>query len=212
MKKLFTILAVITLSGCATHANITMPTVTQVTDKAYENKTISYEVMYSQPKPGVFSEGNQLPLKPLKAAELSVASATTLKKLPNYILQQLPVSTETAAKGQGDLNLKIELYAHDKKGPAYAEYEMAKSLGKSLLTLGLGSSEYEIIADFDATYTLMQGHKEVFSKKYKVKDHADHERNQFEGFNGLNEYAGQMLEKHLVLTLNDFFKQAANKL
>jgi len=94
MKKIVLLLMIAVLGGCATHAEIKMPTVTKVHDAVYENKTLNYEILYSQPKPGVFTGGKQLPLAPLEKAELSVASASTLKELPKFIFNQLPVSVK----------------------------------------------------------------------------------------------------------------------
>lgn len=208
MKKIILLLGTLVLAGCATHADIKMPVVTQVHNSAYENKSMSYDILYSQPKPGIFSGGEQLPLKPLNEAELSVASVATLQKLPDYIFKQLPSTVKRIDSGNADYKLKVELVAHDKHGPTYADYEAAKSFGKNLITMGLASAEYNIVADFDAKYVLYKQGEEFFSKEYKVKDQIDHERGDLESFNTLNDYAGQMLEKHLILTLNNFFSEA----
>ena len=208
MKKVVLLLIIAVLGGCATHAEIKMPTVTKVHSAVYENKTLNYEVLYSQPKPGVFSGGEQLPLVPLEKAELSVASASTLKELPKLIFNQLPVSVKHLAENP-DLTLKLEITAHDKKGPAFSDHEFAKSLGKNLLTLGFGSSEYNIVADFDAKYILEQNGKVIFAKDFKVRDEVDHEKGDFDSYNTLKEFTSQMLEKHLILTLHEFFTEAA---
>lgn len=208
MLKKVTILAMLAiLGGCATHAEIKAPVVTQIHSDVYEGKTLSLNILYSQPKPGVFSGGEQLPLVPIENAELSVASSATLRKLPTYILDQLPASVKQVS-GQGDFNLVVAITAHDKKGPAYADYELGKSFGKSLITLGFGSDEYNIIADFDAKYTLYHAGKQVFTKDYKVEDSVDHERGKLEGISSTNDFASQLLEKHLIITLNNFFKEA----
>ena len=208
MKKFLILLGTIVLTGCATHADIKMPVVTKVHNAVYENKTLDYELFYSQPKPGVFSGGEQLALAPLEEAELSVASASTLKELPKFIFDQLPLSMKHLEQ-DADLTLRLEMTAHDKLGPAYSDYEFTKSLAKGLLTLGLASSEYNIVADFDVKYALIQNGKEVFSKVFTVRDEVDHEKGDFDSFNTLNEYTSQILEKHLILTLHDFFTEAA---
>ncbi|WP_299666084.1 hypothetical protein [uncultured Psychromonas sp.] len=208
MKKVILLLMVSVLAGCATHAEIKMPVVVKIHDTAYENKSLNYEILYSQPKPGIFTGGEQLPLAPLEEAELSVASASTLKELPKLIFEQLPISVKYLVDNP-DLTLKIELTAYNKLGPAYADYEFAKSLGKDLLTLGFASSEYDIIADFDARYILQQKGEVIFSKNFKVRDQVDHERGDFESYNTLNDFTSQILEKHLILTLHAFFKDAA---
>lgn len=77
------------------------------------------------------------------------------------------------------------------------------------ISLGLASANYTIAADFDAKYTLLKQGKTVYEKSYAVKDGVDHQRGDFENFNSLNDYTGQMLQKHLILSLGDFFKGAA---
>jgi hypothetical protein len=186
-----------------------MPAVTQVYNNAFTNKTFGYEILYSQPKPGIFSGGDKMPLLPLEKSEMSIASAATLKNLPDYIYKQLPSSVIRDQSGNGDFKLIVELTAYNKKGPAYSDYEFGKSFGKNLLTFGLASSEYNIVANFNAKYRLISSGKEIFSKNYKVNESVDHERGDFDSFNTLNDYSGQLLEKHLILTLNDFFKEAA---
>lgn len=212
MNKLVVLFAVVLISGCATHAQIDMPVVTEVISPAFENKTFSSEVFYSQPEPGIFSGGEQQALKPIAEQTLSVASASVLKKLPSLIQQQLPKSSKILTEKDTDFGLKVELIAHDKKGPAYADYEFAKSLGKNLLTLGFASSEYDIVADFDVKYILTQNDTELFSKEYQVDESVDHEKGDFDSFNTLKEFTGQLLEKHLTLTLNDFFVTASSRL
>lgn len=208
MKKIVLLLVIAVLSGCATHAEIKMPTVIKVHNAVYENKTLNYEVLYSQPKPGIFTGGEQLPLVPIEQAELSVGSASALKDLPDLIFNQLPVSVKYLAKNP-DITLNLEITAHHKKGPVYSDHEFAKSLGKGLLTLGLGSSEYNIVADFDAKYILKQDDRVIFTKEFKVKDEVDHEKSRFDSHYTLNEFVSQMLEKHLILTLHEFFTEAA---
>lgn len=197
---------IVALTGCATHAQIDMPALERVHSGAFENKAFGYEILYSQPKPGVFSGGEQLPLEPLDKAELSVASAVALKRLPEYIYDQLPANVKRTDVKDADYVLHVELVAHDKKGPAYADYQTGKTTAMKLISLGLASANYEIIADFDAKYTLLKHGQVVSQKSYAVKDSVDHQRGDFENFNSLNDYTGQMLQKHLILTLNDFFK------
>lgn len=208
MKKLALIFMIAFLSGCATHAEIKMPVVNKVHDSAYENKTLQYNILYSQPQPGIVTGGEQQSLTPLEDAELSIASSSTLEDLSALILEQLPASV-SHLDNNADLVLSIQIVAHDKKGPAYAEHQFAKSLGKGLLTLGTAPSEYIIIADFDAKYTLEQQGKEAFSKDYKVEELVNHQEGDFDFSNAKDDLTSQILEKHLILTLNDFFTEAA---
>jgi hypothetical protein len=212
MKKIFALCLAVLLTGCATHANIEMPAVSKVYDEVYENKSISHRILYSQPKPGIFTGEEQMPMVPLEEAQLSVASAATLRDLSDYIYEQLPSTVSRAAPGKGDYELVVELTARDKKGPAYADYEFGKSLAKGLVTLGFGSAEYDLIADFDVVYSLQSGGNTLHEKSYTVYESVDHERGDFESFNSLNDYTGQLLEKHLITTLNEFFQEAPEKI
>lgn len=198
-----------TLGGCATHAQIDVPAVQKVYSQRFDNKAFGYEILYSQPEPGVFSGGTQMPLAPLDKAALSVASATTLKRLPEYIFEQLPANVKRASTpGEADYVLHVELVAHHKKGPAYADYQTAKTTAMKMISLGLASANYSIVADFDAKYTLLKQNQVIVEKTYAVKDDVDHQRGDFENQNSLNDYTAQMLQKHLITTLNDFFKLA----
>lgn len=205
------LLAVLFLTGCATHANIKMPAVAPVNNAAFSHKSFDYNILYSQPEPGVFSGGDQQQLKPLDEAKVSVGAARTLVNLPMYIFEQLPVTATRAEAGQGDYTLMVKLIAHNKKGPAYGDFKLGASMAKGLVTLGMGSDEYAIVADFDVTYALRQGDTLVYRNSYSVDDHVAHQRGLFDIKNNISEYTGQLLEKHLILTLNDFFGKAGHQ-
>ncbi|BBP44568.1 hypothetical protein [Thiosulfativibrio zosterae] len=216
VKKIIFLIGVLSiafLSGCATHANIEMKALTKVSNKGFENKSFSYEIFYSQPRPGVFSDGEQLALKPLKDQELSVAAANTLSKIGVYMEEQLPVSSKVVP-ANGDYNLKISIIAHDKHGPSYADYDALASFGKGLITFGLGSSEYTIKADFDITYALIntRNNELVFEKSFNVKDSVDHERSKLESISSTQDYAGKLFEKHITSTMNEFMTDSAKKI
>ena len=211
--KLFLVISLfVVLGGCATHAKIDTPSVTEVRHPIYENKSFHADVYYSQPEPGIFNGHKQQPLVPLKDAQLSVASAVTMKKFSSLVEAQLPPTASIKAKDLSDYVLRVELVCEDKKGPVYADHEFIKNIGKSFLTLGLGSSEYNIIADFSIKYEVIKGDTELFSKVYTVNESVDHERGKFESYSSVNDYPSVLLEKHLLLTLNDFFIEAAGPL
>ena len=211
MKKVITAsIAAVVLTGCAQHATIDMPYVEATYKEEWQGKKFDYDILYSQPKPGVFTGGEQMPLMPIEKAELSVASSATLRKFPEYLMKQLPAGSKIGSDEDFDYKIKVEMEAYDKKGPAYADYNAGESMAKGLLTLGLAASEYEIIADFKVTYSIQDAAgNELLKQTYTVKDSVEHERSDFESFNSLNDYAGQLLEKHLIITLNEFAKKAA---
>lgn len=196
------------VTGCANHAKIEMPVISKVNSAKWQGKSFQYEVFYSQPQPGVFSGGEQQQLKPLKEAQLSVGSAQVLADLPQILGDQLPVGARINTDGQSDYRLKIELIAHNKKGPTYADYEFGKNFAKSLVTLGMGADEYDIIADFEITYALIDRDGKTYRKTFPVKDRVDHERSAVEFKNNTFDYAATLLRKHIMITSSSFFEEA----
>ena len=87
---------------------------------------------------------------------------------------------------------------------------MALSTGKKLLTLGLGSSEYTIIADFDVTYKLLDNQGNLLSQEtFTIEDEIDHERGGFDGYDIGQDLAAKLLEKNIVTTMNKFFSNTS---
>lgn len=211
MKKLFILISILIIQGCASHANIEMPLLSKVESERFSGKTFTQKIYYSQPKPGVFSGGQEMPVTPIEKAELSVASANTLRKLNQYIQDQLPASTVTTNEGATDYNLVVELKAFNKKGPAYADYRAGKSFAKNMMTAGIAPSDYFLVADFEVNYKLYEKEELVFSKNYKVLDKENHQRGDFETNNSLFEYVGQLFEKHINITLNSFLRESVKK-
>ncbi len=206
-KKISIIIGLLTLAGCATHGVVTVPVQSAIDNEYFANKTISTKLYYSQPKPGVFSGGEVLPMKPITEAELSVGSSRVLARYKELLSQQLPINTKVASEdNNGDFLFITELQAKDKAGPSYADYDMALSAGKKLLTLGLGSSEYTIVADFDVTYKLLdRDGKLLLQETYAVYDEVDHERGGFDGFDIGEDLAAKLLEKNIAITMHKFF-------
>ena len=196
-----------TLTGCATHGVVTIPVKAPIDNPAFEGKTFTTQLFYSQPEPGLFTTGKQLPLKPIEDAQLSVGASRVLSHFNDLFKRQLPEGSIFVNKGPSDYTLVIELYAKDKFGPSYADYDALLSLGKKLLTLGLGSSEYTIIADFNVKYKLKDSKGNILYKKdFSVNEKVDHEKDAFDSFAMGDDLASELLEKNIVLTMNDFFK------
>lgn len=199
------------LLGCATHGQVKVPVLKAVENESFAGKTFSTEVYYSQPQPGLFSDGEKLPLKPIEEAEVSVGASRVLSRFQELFQRQLPAESSIGKKDNSDFIYIIELTAKDKKGPTFADYDILASTGKSLLTLGLGSSEYTIIADFDILYRLEDKNgKVIYEKSYTIHDEVDHERSKLDGFDIGNDLAAQLLEKHVVISMNDYFKKLSS--
>ncbi|WP_156804883.1 hypothetical protein [Vreelandella jeotgali] len=75
-------------------------------------------------------------MTPLEDAELSVASASTLRDFPELMLEQLPASVNYA-ENSADLKLHVQIIAHDKKVPLIPTMNLAKAWAKGLQVLAL---------------------------------------------------------------------------
>lgn len=200
-----------TITGCATHATIDQPSLPKVSKTSWNSKTLNYKILFSQPEPGLIGGGEQQPMTPLKDAKLSLGSEMAMKGLPAHLEQQMPLGIKLVNEDSSDYGLEIRITAHDKKGPAYGDYQFLSSFAKNIFILGLGPKDYLLIADFDAEYALSSKGGDRFSKTFTIKDSVDHQRGPFESLFSPNEYAAQLLRKHMAITLNDFLKQAADK-
>lgn len=194
MKNFLTLLLVLFITGCATHAKIQMKGMAPLPSDKFTGKSFYSEIYYSQPKPGIFSGGEEMPMKPLSEAELSVMSSSVLNRFNNYVERQLPAGASIGSSKAHDYKLKVELTAFHKMGPAYYDYELMKSFALNMLTLGIAPDEYNLIADFNITYTLIDAQgTSLLSKSYQVDDFLDHEMSGFENYNLLNELSQQLV-------------------
>ncbi len=210
-KSLIAALLALTITGCATHATIDQPTLPQVTKTAWSSKTLSYKILFSQPEPGLIGGGEQQPMTPLKDAKLSIGSKIVMKDLPAELEKQMPAGIKLISDDGSDYGLEIRITAHNKKGPVYPDHQFLASFAKNLFMFGLGPQDFELVADFDAEYTLTNKSGERYAKTFTVSDRVEHQKGLFEGAFSPNEYAAQLMRKHMALTLNDFLKQAADK-
>ena len=217
MKSINKIAAVVGLtllvaSGCASHARIEKAVQASVESPLYNDKTISHEVFYSQLEPGLFNAEKQQELTRLSEATLSVAAAQVLDNFDNTLAKYKPLNTEVVSDS-GDLMLRISLIAHDKAGPAYPDHQFLESLGKNLLTLGVGGSDYEIIADFSVTYELYSNNSLVHRKTYQVNERVEHTAGEFEfsKYDTLNKVSQELFDKHIGETLTAFYREAGGK-
>jgi hypothetical protein len=216
MKLIRLIITVVALSctciGCANHAKIEVPTTTKVSSPCWDERSFNVDIYYSQPEPGFFNSAEQLELKPLSEAKLSVGAVQVLANLPRTLMNQLPTNSSYSENDDADYLLTVELIAHHKRGPTYSEWETLKNFGKSMITLGLGADEYDIIADFNIKYILASSSGESFEKEFIVKDSVDHERSAIEFKNNTSDYAADLLSKHIMLTSSEFLEEASESL
>lgn len=206
---LFFIMGAMLVSGCANHAKIEMPVVERVSSQNWQGKSFRQEIFYSQPEPGLFTGGQQQKLQPISEASLSVASAEVLSGFSQFLSNQLPPNTYVVDDSTADYTVTVNMVAKDKMGPSYPDYEFWKTFFKGLATVGFGSFEYDIIADFDIEYVLKDKKNNVFSKKYSVKDAVDHDKGRFEFNDKSYVYAAELLRKHILITYSSFLKDAS---
>lgn len=217
MKKPYSacgwIISFLWLCGCAQHAKIDAFTEPKVQHQSWQGQCFAVELLYAQPKPGVLSDGQAQPLKPFNEAEKSSGAVEVLKALPDIIKQQLPAGVEWGTKNHCAYQLQVAVEAFDKRGPAYPVYP-GKNFAKSLMTLGLDmDSDYDITANFIASYQLQKQNDGVpiFSQRIKVDRKVPHEHGAFDFSDNPWDYARQLFRQQLARTLNDFFRQAAQK-
>jgi hypothetical protein len=206
MRGYVSVVAVGLLVGCATAARIDVPPQkTAVT--TWQQYLIGYQINYSQPKPGFLGSREQLPLTPLAQAELSAASRTILQNLPNVVAKRIPAKV-VAAHEPRHYTLVMDLVAREVRGPTYAERQHLSSIASNLVTLGFASADYKLIADFDVRYRLLDSRGGVISdRSYQPQEQLDHEHGDFELVQTLYSHAALLLERHVSLTLDDFFSQ-----
>lgn len=213
LKLMVTVAAIFIITGCATHGVVTIPVKEPIENTAFSGRSIATDVFYSQPKPGIFSNGEIEPMKPIQDAKVSVGSSRVLARFKELFIQQLPLGSKIGSKEQSDYTVITELQAKDKLGPTYADYDFAATLGKKMLTFGLGSAEYTIIADFDVTYKLVDNKGAILTENtYNIHDEVDHERGGFDSFDVGDDLAAKLLEKHIVITMNQFFNETNDTL
>lgn len=211
MKPILLMVAVVWLTGCASHAKIKMKGMMPVASEQFSGKSFHHDIYYTQPKPGMFfAGGDEMPMKPLSEAELSVHSSSVLLKFPDYIKKQLPVSATIGTDKMHDYLIRVELTAYNKMGPAYYEHEFFKSVFFGVLTLGLSPSLYDLKAEFDVTYSLLDADgKILYTKSYNVDEKLDHQMSAFDKMALLSDLSQQLFEKHLLETMNDFLLNAS---
>ncbi|MBE1301800.1 MAG: hypothetical protein GJ680_18095 [Alteromonadaceae bacterium] len=200
-------------SGCASHAKIDKFALETINSPAYHGKSINHEVLYSQIEPGFLNSAHQQELTPLKDATLSMAASNVMDNFESKLAKGKPLNTTIVTKG-GDLLLRTTVIANDKKGPAFGEHQLAESLAKNVLTFGLAGSDYDVVADFSIRYELYFDNALVHDKRFVINERVDHTSGNFEfnRYSNLNDAAAALMDKHVSMTLNTFYKEAAEKL
>lgn len=204
--------AAVTLSGCASHAKIERKSLNSISIPAMYEKTINNEVFYSQPTPGMFSGGEMQDVQPLDEVQLSVASAEVMDGIDNLIAKHKPLNT-TVTDGNSDYLLRVTIVAKDKKGPVYGDHEFMKSVAKSMLTLGLAGSDYEIVSDFKVTYELYQANVLQHQRTFNIQQNYDHDSGfiEFNEYENVDKAARAAFEKHLGETITSFYNEVKAK-
>lgn len=216
MKKVIQLSALIVLmmlGGCTTPGHVNMPMTTKYDITQFEQKKVAYNITYQDPEHGMFGDGDMLPPMAVSEAHLDFQTRRVFNEFNRILASQIPSNALITNKQQPDFTLKVKFVAHDSGGPVVVEDKFGETLLKSAISLGFAPYEQEVVADFDVTYTVVDKDGEtLFTQKYKVNDEVDHEKSNIEFTNesGKN-LAGQLFERNLTLTLNEFMKEFATK-
>lgn len=204
-------LALLVMAGCASRAEIDMPIIQPVQSLAYEHKTFYPDIYYCQPQANLFSGAATQAMRPLGSAKLPRASSPPMKNFDLLLREQLPsTSMITHDVREKDYRLKVEIQAHENRGPVYLDYLMAKNLPMNLLTFGIANEDFDVIADFEVVYSLYDKDDQLlYRKDYTVKDSVPHQTGNFDLGDRMLMPARDMMKKYLQLTMNDFFIQAS---
>ena len=200
------------LGGCAQHARIDAFNKPKIQHESWQGQCFIVELLYAQPKPGILSGGQALPLRPFNEAEKSSEAVTVLKTLPDIIKQQLPVGVTWGNHCVYQLHVAVK--AFDKRGPSYAVFSSIKNYAKSLVTLGFDfDKDYEITANFTVEYRLQKQNDgtPIFSQRFEVNRKLSHEHGNFEFSEAPLDYARQLFQQQIARTLNEFFRRAAKE-
>ncbi|TRY29773.1 hypothetical protein [Aliiglaciecola sp. M165] len=187
------------LGGCATSAKIEQTTL-NMQFYALSGKSLTVNYAHEAINRDVLPEDGY--------------AKTQFKSLSGFtqkVLNKGKVSvTRQTQSAQYTLDVKFE--HPNELGAVFYDHQLASSMAKSLLTLGLnGSSDYKIVANYKVTFTLQTSDgNPVATQSYVVEDAFDHQRSKFGfgSFDKMRELNAQLLEKTYTEKLIRFLNLA----
>ncbi|GAB5379674.1 MAG: hypothetical protein Alis3KO_05650 [Aliiglaciecola sp.] len=191
------------LGGCATSAKIEQATLNTQFD-ALTGKSLAVHYAHETINHDQLAKDGQ-----------AISQFKSLSGLTEKVLRQGSVEVLTMDdKAQYALDVKLE--HPNERGAVFYDHQLASSLAKSLLTLGLnGSSDYKIIANYKVTFTLRtQQGSPITTQSYVVEDAVDHQRSKvgFGSFDKMRELNAQLLEKTYTEKLTHFLNLASQSM
>lgn len=196
------------LTACATPAKIVTSEVSDYRSPSYLNKTISFDILYSQPEPKVFGSGAQQAFKPIAIQEKHSFSEKVLEDVTPFIESQLPHGASATVSAHSDLLLSVKLSTPNKLGPVAPDYRLGETFGKKVISLGFAAKNYDLVADYSVELTLFQNGDRIYWKRYDVSSSVKHQVGNFSSPNNLYNYSRDYFRKTLAETLSEFYKAA----
>ncbi|MBD2859470.1 hypothetical protein IB286_10685 [Spongiibacter sp. KMU-158] len=209
IKILASLSVLVLLVGCGTPAQIAEPSVSTYSNLAYQGKTVNYDIFYAQPKPGLFSDGEMLPMVPFDAQEKSPLAEFVTEDIQAFMEEHGPVGLMPTDYEKSDFLLVAKITATKKAGPAWSDFKSGKSFLMSLLTFTFAPSYHDITANYEVEYDLYKHGRQVFSRAYNVNDSVPHEQSDLAHLRHLSEKPKALFRKTLSATLDDFYKSAS---
>jgi len=211
MKRILILsLFVVFITGCANPAQIKEPILADLSNDLWQQKTLSYQVNYAQPTPGIFTGGDVVELQPIRNVSKSIYSSKILSTLDDHIKTNIPNNIKFIEDSKSsDYRMEIDLIAFHKKGPAYSDYLDLANWTKFFLTLSMNYvHDYDIIADYKLNCRLYDKNDNLIHENgYKVKDVLEHEEYKYNITSSDDILASALFKKHISININNFFKE-----
>lgn len=203
--RLLALLPALALAGCATHAVIKDEPVTRVEDPAWAGKTVLITPRYSQPATGFLSGNDPLPAAKLEDAEKGSDVPAQLDAFRQALADTLPAGTQVVTSGAHDYELVAELTAYDAEGPAYADYRVGPTIIKRIITVGLGSAEHFITADYTLKLKLLGPDGNLLqSRGFQIQERLRHQSDWHDGGSEMGALKLALFKRTLNRALTEF--------
>lgn len=209
LKYAIAILSACLISACGSPAKIATPSSTLYQSETYAGKSIKFDVIYSQPKPRMLGNDEELlPPMPLEKQTKSYFAKKQFENFRGFLASRVPEGMKPESYSNSDYTLKMIIVAKDRAGPVDAVYKGFKSIAMAFITFGFSPSYYSLDANYSIEYSLYKQRERQFWKRYEVRKSVDHEKVDFASPSNLENYSRQLFHKTLAQTLNDFFRSA----
>lgn len=182
------------LTGCGTVAKVDNNKIKNQRDTFINGKSISLKFKYRQhewrdsglhligqaPKPGETQEVDYDLTRELKKGvilqdvEMGLGTREILARFEPTLTQALQSAGAYVSGPKEDFLLNATLTFGPTPAPAYADYNLGKSLGTSLLTMGLAPRQYRLRTDYTLNLALRDANSGKTVKEKTCKSNQEH--------------------------------------